>query len=70
VILFCLTKNVWRKLSFQSWLQFLWRVDIAFSYNYYVSILDTQIFSKFSRRNCMDIPDDIETGDVWQLHFI
>jgi hypothetical protein len=29
-----------------------------------LSIRDTQIFSKFSRRNCMDIPDDIETGDV------
>ena len=29
-----------------------------------LSFRDTQIFSKFSRRNCMDIPDDIETGDV------
>jgi hypothetical protein len=29
-----------------------------------LSIRDTQIFSKFSRRNCMHIPDDIETGDV------
>jgi hypothetical protein len=33
-----------------------------------LSIRDTQIFSKFSRRYCMDIPDDIETGDVRHLH--
>ena len=53
----CPTKRAWPK-SFPTDEHFNFLTTITFS------IRDTPIFSKFARRNCMAIPDEIETGGV------